>query len=76
MLVYVRESDWDKVMQATSADELQEHVRRQLKEQLQEKDLKRRAKMQAHRFVTFKIVTDADIADYVRLHQRELLNLL
>jgi hypothetical protein len=67
MLVYVREGDWAKVMQPTGAEEVQEHVRKQLEAQLMAKDRKRRAKMQAHRFVTFNVVTQATIEKHVRL---------
>ena len=66
MLVYVRDADWDKVMAPTGKDEVSEHVRKQLELQLTEKDNKRRAKMQAHRFVSFKVVTDALMRKHVR----------
>ena len=69
MLVYVRDVDWDKVMAPTGKDEVSEHVRKQLEQQLDAKDAKRRAKMQAHRFVTFKVITDAVIKKHVRILQ-------
>jgi hypothetical protein len=67
MLVYVREADWDKVMAPTGKQEVAEHVRKQLEQNLAAKDAKRRAKMQAHRFVSFKIVTDSLMQKHVRL---------
>ena len=66
MLVYVRDADWDKVMAPTGKDEMSEHVRKQLELQLTDKDNKRRAKMQAHRFVSFKVVTEALMKKHVR----------
>lgn len=66
MLVYVRDLDWDKVMAPTGKDEVSEHVRKELEQQLAAKDAKRRAKMQAHRFVSFKVVTDSLIKKHVR----------
>lgn len=68
MLVYVRDADWDKVMAPTGKDEVSVHVRKQLEQQLAAKDAKRRAKMQAHRFVSFKIVTDTIMKKHVRVH--------
>jgi hypothetical protein len=66
MLVYVRDADWDKVMAPTGKEEVSEHVRKQLEQHLSAKDAKRRAKMQAHRFVSFKIVTDSLMQKHVR----------
>jgi len=59
MLVYIRETDWESVMAPTTGEEVEETVREQLKAELSAKEHKRRERMQAHRYVTFKIVTKA-----------------
>ena len=61
MLVYVRISDWDSVMCDAGAEHLMEHVSKRLKAEQADKERKRREKLQAHRFVTLKIVTEEDI---------------
>jgi hypothetical protein len=67
MLVYIRLSDWDHIMRDTGKEELEPHVRAALEAQLNEKDAKRRRKMQAHRFVSFQVLTLKDMQAHVRL---------
>jgi hypothetical protein len=66
MLVYIRLSDWDHIMRDTGKEELEPHVRAALEAQLVEKDAKRRRKMQAHRFVSFQVITLKDMQTHVR----------
>lgn len=66
MLVYIRETDWESVMAPTTGEEVEETVREQLKAELSAKEHKRRERMQAHRYVTFKIVTKALVREHVR----------
>lgn len=65
MLVYVRLSDWDRMMCDVGEQHLEAHVLARLKAEQARKDEKRREKMQAHRFVTVKVVTDEDVAAHV-----------
>lgn len=66
MLVYIRESDWASVMAPTTGEEVELTVREQLKAELAAKEHKRRERMQAHRYVTFKVVTKALLQEHVR----------
>jgi len=75
MLVYVRVSDWDSVMCEAGAAHLMEHVSTRLAAEQRDKERKRHEKLQAHRFVTLKVVTDAAISAHVRQAAFDLVRL-
>eukprot|EP00892_Ulva_mutabilis_P002888 jgi/Ulvmu1/125/UM001_0129.1 len=75
MLVYIRECDWDSVMAPTTGEEVEAAVREQLKAELAAKEHKRRERMQAHRYVTFKVLTKAIVQEHVKKQAFNLVDL-
>lgn len=65
MLVYVRESEWGKVMCGVSEEDIGEHVRARLKAEQEEKDRRRRERAEAHMFTLVRVAADAHIAAQV-----------
>ncbi|XP_010558916.1 PREDICTED: ubiquitin carboxyl-terminal hydrolase 12-like [Tarenaya hassleriana] len=65
MLVYIRESDKDKIICGVDEKDIAEHLRVRLKKEQEEKEDKRRYKAQAHLFTIIKVARDEDIAEQI-----------
>ncbi|KNA18760.1 hypothetical protein SOVF_067780 isoform B [Spinacia oleracea] len=65
MLVYIRESDKDKVVCNVDEKDIAEHLRTRLKKEQEEKEDKRRYKAQAHLFTIIKVARDDDLAEQI-----------
>eukprot|EP00798_Chlamydomonas_sp_ICE-L_P022134 gene22134-29196_t len=55
MLVYVRESDWDRIMCPVTKDDIQEHLKDRLEQEQLEKEMRQKEKQEAHLFCTLKV---------------------
>ncbi|XP_015867926.2 ubiquitin C-terminal hydrolase 12 [Ziziphus jujuba] len=65
MLVYIRESDRDKIICNVDEKDIAEHLRIRLKKEQEEKEDKRRYKAQAHLFTIIKVARDEDLAEQI-----------
>ncbi|GLT61911.1 hypothetical protein SLA2020_345830 [Shorea laevis] len=65
MLVYIRESDKDKIICNVDEKDIAEHLRIRLKKEQEEKEDKRRYKAQAHLFTIIKVARDEDLAEQI-----------
>ncbi|KAL2900926.1 Ubiquitin carboxyl-terminal hydrolase 12, partial [Bienertia sinuspersici] len=65
MLVYIRESDKDKVVCNVDEKDIAEHLRTRLKKEQEEKEDKRRYKAQAHLYTIIKIARDDDLVEQI-----------
>ncbi|XP_010519991.1 PREDICTED: ubiquitin carboxyl-terminal hydrolase 12-like [Tarenaya hassleriana] len=65
MLVYIRESDKDKIICNVDEQDIAEHLRVRLKKEQEEKEDKRRYKAQAHLFTIIKVARDDDLAGQI-----------
>ncbi|CAN7107268.1 unnamed protein product [Brassica rapa subsp. narinosa] len=65
MLVYIRESDKDKIICNVDEKDIAEHLRVRLKKEQEEKEEKRKYKAQAHLFTTIKVARDEDITEQI-----------
>ncbi|KAJ7975928.1 ubiquitin carboxyl-terminal hydrolase 12 [Quillaja saponaria] len=65
MLVYIRESDNDKVICNVDEKDIAEHLRIRLKKEQQEKEDRRRYKAQAHLYTIIKVARDEDLVEQV-----------
>ncbi|XP_010557963.1 PREDICTED: ubiquitin carboxyl-terminal hydrolase 12-like [Tarenaya hassleriana] len=65
MLVYIRESDKDKIICNVDEKDIAEHLRVRLKKEQQEKEDKRRYKAQAHLFTIIKVARVEDLAEQI-----------
>lgn len=65
MLVYIRESDKDKVVCNVDEKDIAEHLRTRLKKEQEEKEDKRRYKAQAHLYTIIKVARDDDLAEQI-----------
>ncbi|KAG1672785.1 hypothetical protein FOA52_002773 [Chlamydomonas sp. UWO 241] len=65
MLVYVRQSDWDKVMGDSTEEELAGPLRERLEQEQCAKEEKQKMKQEAFMYCTLKVATDRDILDQV-----------
>ncbi|KAF9680759.1 hypothetical protein SADUNF_Sadunf06G0155000 [Salix dunnii] len=61
MLVYIRESDKDKIICNVDEKDIAEHLRIRLKKEQEEKEDKRRYKAQAHLYTIIKVARDEDL---------------
>ncbi|XP_068340698.1 ubiquitin C-terminal hydrolase 12-like isoform X1 [Pyrus communis] len=64
MLVYVRDSDKDKVICNVDEKDIAEHLKIRLKKE-QEKEKKERFKEQAHHYTIIEVVRDEDLAEQI-----------
>ncbi|KAL1549691.1 CSN-associated deubiquitinating enzyme Ubp12, variant 3 [Salvia divinorum] len=64
MLVYIRESDTDKIICNVDEKDIAEHLRIRLKKEQEEKEQKRKEKAEAHLYTIIKVAQDEDL-----LHQ-------
>lgn len=65
MLVYVRVSDWDRVMCPVTKEDTADHLRTRLDLELADKEQKQRDKMEAHLYCHLKVATDEDFRKQV-----------
>ncbi|KAI9153875.1 hypothetical protein LWI28_017843 [Acer negundo] len=65
MLVYIRESDKDKIICNVDEKDIAEHLRIRLKKEQEEKEYKRRYKAQAHLYTIIKVARDEDLAEQI-----------
>ncbi|KAG1662438.1 hypothetical protein FOA52_004019 [Chlamydomonas sp. UWO 241] len=65
MLVYVRESDWDKVVAPTTKEDITPHLLERFEQEQVEKEARQKMKQEAHLYCTLKLATDSDIAAQV-----------
>ncbi|KAL8152397.1 hypothetical protein V2J09_010157 [Rumex salicifolius] len=65
MLVYIRESDMEKIICDVDEKDIAEHLRTRLKKEQEEKEDKKKYKAQAHLFTIIKIARDMDLAEQI-----------
>ncbi|CAN6874595.1 unnamed protein product [Brassica oleracea var. botrytis] len=65
MLVYIRESDKDKIICNVDEKDIAEHLRIRLKKEQEEKEEKRKYKAQAHLFTIIKVARDQDLKEQI-----------
>eukprot|EP00878_Enallax_costatus_P010709 GHUV01011185.1.p1 GENE.GHUV01011185.1~~GHUV01011185.1.p1 ORF type:complete len:671 (+),score=192.28 GHUV01011185.1:167-2179(+) len=65
MLVYVRESDWPRVMVPVTKDHIAPYLRQRLESEQREKEKRQKDKQEAHLYCHIRVATDADIAQQV-----------
>ncbi|XP_070051088.1 ubiquitin C-terminal hydrolase 12 isoform X1 [Nicotiana tomentosiformis] len=65
MLVYIRESDKDKIICDVGEKDIAEHLRIRLKKEQEEKEDKRRYKAQAHLYTIIKVARDEDLREQI-----------
>ncbi|KAL9230836.1 hypothetical protein vseg_006133 [Gypsophila vaccaria] len=65
MLVYIRESDKEKVVCDVDEKDIAEHLRTRLKKVQEEKEEKRKYKAQAHLYTIIKVARDDDLAEQI-----------
>ncbi|PON82403.1 Ubiquitinyl hydrolase [Trema orientale] len=65
MLVYIRESDKDKIICNVDEKDIAEHLRIRLKKEQEEKEDKKRYKAQAHLFTIIKVARDGDLSEQI-----------
>ncbi|XP_049401012.1 ubiquitin C-terminal hydrolase 12-like isoform X4 [Solanum stenotomum] len=65
MLVYIRESDKDKIICDVGEKDIAEHLRTRLKKEQEEKEDKRRYKAQAHLYTIIKVARDEDLREQI-----------
>ncbi|XP_034224980.1 ubiquitin carboxyl-terminal hydrolase 12 isoform X5 [Prunus dulcis] len=65
MLVYIRDSDKDKIICNVDEKDIAEHLRIRLKKEQEEKEDKRRYKAQAHLYTIIKVARDEDLAEQI-----------
>ncbi|XP_071910827.1 ubiquitin C-terminal hydrolase 12-like isoform X4 [Coffea arabica] len=65
MLVYIRESDKDKIICDVDEKDIAEHLRIRLKKEQEEKEDKRRYKAQAHLYTIIKVARDEDLREQI-----------
>ena len=66
MLVYVRVSDWPRLMSEPGLGDIAEHLRQRFQQEQEAKETRQKQKQEAHLYCTLKVATDADIARQVR----------
>ncbi|KAG9160409.1 hypothetical protein Leryth_008815 [Lithospermum erythrorhizon] len=65
MLVYIRESDKDKIICDVDEKDIAEHLRIRLKKEQEEKEDKRRYKAEAHLYTIIKVARDEDLHEQI-----------
>ncbi|KAI4995948.1 hypothetical protein ZWY2020_040450, partial [Hordeum vulgare] len=63
MLVYIRESDTEKIMCNVDEKDIAEHLRIRLKKEREEKEHKKKEKAEAHLYTIIKIARDEDLKE-------------
>ncbi|KAL2945550.1 Ubiquitin carboxyl-terminal hydrolase 12 [Bienertia sinuspersici] len=65
MLVYIRESDKEKIMCNVDEKDIAEHLRERLKREQEEKEHKKKEKAEAHLYTIIKVARDDDLAEQI-----------
>ncbi|KAK8941776.1 Ubiquitin carboxyl-terminal hydrolase 13 [Platanthera guangdongensis] len=65
MLVYIRESDKDKVICSVNEKDIAEHLRIRLKKEQEEKEQKKKEKAEAHLYTVIKVAREEDLAEQI-----------
>ncbi|VAI14669.1 unnamed protein product [Triticum turgidum subsp. durum] len=65
MLVYIRESDKEKIMCNVDEKDIAEHLRIRLKKEQQEKEHKKKEKAEAHLYTIIKVARDEDLKEQI-----------
>lgn len=65
MLVYIRVSDWDRIVCDVTKEDIADHLRKRLEQEQAEKEKRQKEKAEAHLYCHLKIATDKDLADQV-----------
>ncbi|KAJ4720519.1 Ubiquitin carboxyl-terminal hydrolase 12 [Melia azedarach] len=65
MLVYIRESDKDKIICNVDEKDIAEHLRIRLKKEQEEKEQKRKEKAEAHLYTLIKVARSEDLLEQV-----------
>ncbi|KAI4347703.1 hypothetical protein L6164_008489 [Bauhinia variegata] len=63
MLVYIRESDKDKIICNVDEKDIAEHLRIRLKKEQEQKEQKRKEKAEAHLYTVIKVACDKDLLE-------------
>ncbi|XP_060169981.1 ubiquitin C-terminal hydrolase 13-like isoform X3 [Lycium barbarum] len=65
MLVYIRESDKEKIMCSVDEKDIAEHVRTRLKREQEGKEQKKKEKAEAHLYTIIKVARDEDLRQQI-----------
>eukprot|EP00252_Welwitschia_mirabilis_P016659 TRINITY_DN3688_c0_g1_i1.p1 TRINITY_DN3688_c0_g1~~TRINITY_DN3688_c0_g1_i1.p1 ORF type:complete len:1121 (+),score=247.00 TRINITY_DN3688_c0_g1_i1:261-3623(+) len=65
MLVYIRETDKNKIICSVDEKDIAEHLRIRLKKEQEEKEKKRKEKAEAHLYTIIKIARDKDLEEQI-----------
>ncbi|KAJ6847904.1 ubiquitin carboxyl-terminal hydrolase 12-like [Iris pallida] len=65
MLVYIRESDKDKIICNVDEKDIAEHLRIRLKKEQEEKEHKKKEKAEAHLYTIIKVARNEDLAEQI-----------
>jgi ubiquitin carboxyl-terminal hydrolase 7 len=65
MLVYIRETDKDKIICNVDEKDIAEHLRIRLKKEQEEKEQKRKEKAEAHLYTIIKVARDEDLFEQI-----------
>ncbi|KAK4279205.1 hypothetical protein QN277_016942 [Acacia crassicarpa] len=65
MLVYIRESDKDKIICNVDEKDIAEHLRERLKKEQEEKEHKKKEKAEAHLYTIIKVARDENLAEQI-----------
>uniref|UniRef100_A0A0E0MGI4 ubiquitinyl hydrolase 1 n=1 Tax=Oryza punctata TaxID=4537 RepID=A0A0E0MGI4_ORYPU len=65
MLVYIRESDKDKIMCNVDEKDIAEHLRVRLKKEQEEKEHKKKEKAEAHLYTIIKVARDENLKEQI-----------
>ncbi|KAL8129987.1 hypothetical protein V2J09_019142 [Rumex salicifolius] len=65
MLVYIRESDKEKILCNVDEKDIAEHLRERLKREQEEKEHKKKEKAEAHLYTIIKVARDEDLAEQI-----------
>ncbi|OEL23661.1 Ubiquitin carboxyl-terminal hydrolase 13 [Dichanthelium oligosanthes] len=68
MLVYIRESDKEKIICDLDEEDISEHLKVRLRKELEEKEYKKREKAEAHMFTALKVARDSDLKEQIGRH--------
>ncbi|XP_077226132.1 ubiquitin C-terminal hydrolase 12-like isoform X3 [Tasmannia lanceolata] len=65
MLVYIRESDKEKIICNVDEKDIAEHLRERLKKEQEEKEHKKKEKAEAHLYTIIKVARNEDLAEQI-----------
>ncbi|XP_062207011.1 ubiquitin C-terminal hydrolase 13-like isoform X3 [Phragmites australis] len=68
MLVYIRESDKDKIICDLDEKDISEHLKTRLRKEHEEKEYKKKEKAEAHMYTALKVARDSDLAEQIGRH--------